>query len=119
MFELFPAPVAIDGQQLVQDLHDAGFIDVCETDVHLVDGEVRICGIAAADAVAVGTVVAAHVPVSRHRPLDPLGRLITLLSIYEGGTIPPCEELVKMVDGLTVEDVQAEFSAWVEAGEAP
>ncbi len=56
--------------------------------------------------------VAGHVP--GHVPLNEMGRLITLLSLYEGNVIPPCSELVKMVDGLTVDDVQAEFFAWLE-----
>lgn len=51
------------------------------------------------------------------QPLDEFGRLLTLLALYEGQQIPPAAELAAM-GGYTEADLQAEFYAWLDAGQA-
>lgn len=108
------------------ELEDGSWVyRVDDTDEYVEDDEAgnpversRPRGDVVIDVAAVQAAIDAHDPADApHVPMDETGRILTLLALYEGSALPSAAEIVKMRDGLTVEDCAAEFYAWLEAAD--
>lgn len=99
--------VPLDGKVivLIQLDRETGGHGLCEssTEVVAVEGS-------PVTAQELEAAVAAHVP--GHVPLDPFGRLLTELAVHE---VIPVAEAANLRPDLTVERLQNEFLAWLEA----
>lgn len=88
-----------------------------KTKVAIVDGGVDQAALEAAIGEHVADPEWADPDPRPHVPMDETGRILTLLALYEGSALPSASEIVKMRDGLTVDECAAEFYAWLEAAD--